>query len=232
MKNIINKIKFFIKVYVLGFIGFIVTYLINKTIRWEVIYEDNNVKENFPRRGVAAFWHAHQLVMAPITNKAFIKKNHIKAYVLISKHSDGRLIANVMKYYGLGSVAGSTSTNAKGASLTLLKKLENDNTLIGITPDGPKGPKNVAKLGAVQLASLSNTPIILIAYDFKDKWTFNSWDKMFLPKPFTKGVLVIGKLLHIPQNLTDEQKEIERKRFEDELNKICDIATKKIATYE
>ena len=49
MKNIINKIKFFIKVYVLGFIGFIVTYLINKTIRWEVIYEDNNVKENFPR---------------------------------------------------------------------------------------------------------------------------------------------------------------------------------------
>ena len=137
-----------------------------------------------------------------------------------------------MKYYGLGSVAGSTSTNAKGASLTLLKKLENDNTLIGITPDGPKGPKNVAKLGAVQLASLSNTPIILIAYDFKDKWTFNSWDKMFLPKPFTKGVLVIGKLLHIPQNLTDEQKEIERKRFEDELNKICDIATKKIGTYE
>ena len=45
--------------------------------RGAYLKKDNNVIENFPRRGVATFWHAHQLVMAPITNKAFIKKNHI-----------------------------------------------------------------------------------------------------------------------------------------------------------
>lgn len=229
MKSIINKLKFFIKVYVLGFIGFIITYLIFKTIKWEIIYESDDLKDNFPKRGVATFWHAHQLVMAPITNKAFLKRNHIKAYVLISKHSDGRLIANVMNYYGLGSVAGSTSANAKGATLALLKKLEKDNTFIAITPDGPKGPRNVAKLGAVLLSSLSNTPILLMAYDFKDKWTFNSWDKMFLPKPFTKGVFVVGKLANIPQNLSDEQKEVERKKFEDALNRISNIATEKLS---
>ena len=229
MKNIINKIKFFIKVYVLGFIGFIITYLIYKTIKWEIIYEDEKLKGNMPRKGIVTFWHAHQLLIAPMAKKVSYRNKNAKGYVLISKHSDGRLIANVMKYYRIDSVAGSTSANAKGASLALLKKLEKDDSYIAITPDGPKGPKNVAKHGATLLSSLSGVPIITLAYDFKNKWTFNSWDKMFLAKPFTKGVIVVGNLIYVPQNLTEEQKEEERIKFQNELNRISEIATKKIS---
>lgn len=225
MKRLCENLKKFLKIYILGFLGYIVTYLIYKSIKWKIVFEDDKVYDNFPDKGVVVFWHAHQLLMAPIAKKIVFKKKGAKAYVLISKHSDGRLIANVMKYYGIDSVAGSSSANSKGASLSLLKKLEIDNSYIAITPDGPKGPNMVAKLGAATLASLSKSPIIPFSYDFKDKWTFKSWDKMFLPKPFTNGTLVIGRLIYVKENLSDDERECYRKQVEDELNRICKVAT-------
>lgn len=218
--------KKFFKIYIPGFLGFILTYLIYKTIKWNVVYLDD--KEKFPSRAVATFWHSNLLLMAPIAAKCVLEPTRSKATVLISRYNDGRIIANVIKYYKMDSVAGSSSRNAKGASKSLLKKLENEKTIAVITPDGPKGPKETAKTGAVVLASLSKTPIIPIAVDFKDKWVFGSWDKMFLAKPFTKGAFVVGRYITVKENLSDKEREEARKELEFELNKTCNVAKRSV----
>ncbi len=223
IKTFTNKIKSFFKVHVLAFLGFVIIFIVNKTIRWHVTFLDGG--KIFPKKGVIIFWHAHQLLMAPITKKSFFHdRKNVKISVLISQHSDGRLIANVMKYFNYGSVAGSSTKNSRASSLKLLKDLKEEDAYIGITPDGPKGPACKMKMGAITLASLSNMPIIPIGYDFKRKWVFNSWDKMFFPKPFSKGVLIIGKPIYIKENLTDEEAENYRKLVEDELNNIFNMA--------
>ncbi len=223
LNNYIKKIKSFFKIYVLSFLGFIVIFIVNKTIRWNAKFLDG--KDKFPKKGVIVFWHAHQLLMAPISKKIFFKgRKNIKISVLISQHSDGRLIAMVMKYFKYGSVAGSSTNNSRASSLKLLKNLKEDNSYIGITPDGPKGPRCKMKMGAITLASLSNMPIVPVAYDFEKKWIFNSWDKMFFPKLFSKGNLIVGKVFYLKENLTEEELEKYKDLVENELNNISKMA--------
>ena len=61
-----------------------------------------------------------------------------------------------------------------------------------ITPDGPRGPRRVAAPGVAQLAALSGMPVLPCAAQTSRRWTLRSWDRMVLPLPFGRGVIVCG----------------------------------------
>ncbi len=83
----------------------------------------------------------------------------------------------------------------------MLGKLKGGNH-IAITPDGPKGPAEEAKFGAVKLASMSGAKIIPVAFNASSKWTLGSWDAMFIPKPFSNTVLLMGESYSVKSNLS------------------------------
>jgi lysophospholipid acyltransferase (LPLAT)-like uncharacterized protein len=113
-------------------------------------------------------------------------------YILISRHSDGRLIAEAIKWFGIESVAGSSSKGGREAVTTLLSVAEQGHHL-GITPDGPRGPVHECKFGVVALSQKAQLDIVPVAYSVDRKWKLRSWDGMIVPKPFARATLVLGE---------------------------------------
>ncbi len=105
---------------------------------------------------ITAFWHAQQL-MIPFGYRG------PGAHVLISQHGDGEIIARIITRFGHGAVRGS-STRGGANALRALIKLARSGQDVAVTPDGPKGPRHIAKLGVIQLAKASGLPIVPIAF--------------------------------------------------------------------
>ena len=105
------------------------------------------------------------------------------AKVLISNHFDGELISKTIRYFGLGTLAGSTTRNAARVLIQAIKTLK-EGYDIGITPDGPKGPRHEVSDGIVVMAQKTGAKIVLVEIKPTSYWKLNSWDRFIIPKPF------------------------------------------------
>jgi len=132
---------------------------------------------------IFAFWHA-DLLMQPYLYYQF---RHVpKAKVLISEHFDGQIIARIMTFFKLGTIHGSTTRGGAKVLIQGLKSLS-DGYDIGITPDGPKGPRYEVSDGIIVMAQKRHTKVIVFHCRPSKYWQLSSWDRFVIPKPF--GVL-------------------------------------------
>lgn len=113
------------------------------------------------QRLIIAFWHGRQLMM-PLAYRG------TEAHILISQHRDGELIHRIVSRFGFRSVRGST-TRGGAAALRELIRLGRSGADLVITPDGPKGPRQVAQLGVVQLARATGLPIVPLTFSCSKK---------------------------------------------------------------
>lgn len=157
---------------------------------------------------IVAFWHGQQLMMI----EAFRRFNTLvpvkrNIHVLSSMHSDGQMIGRASRSFGLKTINGSSTRRGGLALLELMRVLERGDD-IAITPDGPKGPTGSAKVGIVDLARKTQSLIVPIACAASNGWYANSWDRMCLPKPFSKVTIKIGKAISVDQTMSDDDIEI------------------------
>lgn len=131
---------------------------------------------------VILFWHG-RLALMPFAFKHFKHKDK-KAYVMISRHKDGELIARNIKFFGINSIRGSSSKGSASVLKQAFKVIDQNDDIL-ITPDGPRGPFRSIADGAVLIAQKKNVPVLLLNYEASAFWQFSSWDKMILPKPFS-----------------------------------------------
>ena len=123
--------------------------------------------------------------------------------IMISRSFDGELIARVAKRLGYVPVRGSSSRGGAGALLGFHDELEKSASVV-FTADGPRGPRYVAKAGAVLLARNSEVPIVAFHVAIKDAWIMRSWDGLMIPKPFSRGVVRAAAPLFVPRDCGDE----------------------------
>ncbi len=211
------KIKEFLMLNIMPFAIKLVLYPVGATLR---ISEHGNAAfspRTRPKEGVIyAFWHSRI-----ITAVFYFRKRAIN--VLVSMGRDGEFIARVIEKFGFQSTRGSTSKEGFRAFLGLKKVLKAGN-FVAITPDGPRGPKQTAQLGAVYLAKVSGFPVTPFSFDSRKKWVLNSWDNFIIPKPFSKGVFVWGKEIYVPKDADDKMLEEKRLELETELNRLTEEA--------
>jgi len=119
--------------------------------------------------------------MLPYLYKYYRKVPHAK--VLISPHFDGELISRTIKYFGLGTLAGSSDKSAARVLIQAIKTIK-EGYDIGITPDGPKGPRHEVADGIIVMAQKTGAKIVLVEIKPTKFWQLNSWDKFVIPKPF------------------------------------------------
>ena len=129
---------------------------------------------------IFACWHG-ELLMLPYLYFHFRKIPHAK--VLISPHFDGKLISKTIKYFGLETIAGSSNKNAARVLIQAMKSIKAGYD-IGITPDGPKGPRHEVADGIIVMAQKTKAKVVLIRIKPTKFWQFSSWDKFIIPKPF------------------------------------------------
>lgn len=167
--------------------------------RWRI--ENAHIPETFWDQGkpfILSFWHGRLLMMMKIWRRG------MPIHMLISHHRDGLLIARTSAHFGISTIAGSSTRGGSGALRALLKMLKSGGC-VGITPDGPKGPRMHAADGVIALAKLSGCPILPATYAASPRRLLNSWDRFLVPKPFGKGVFIWGEPIHVPRDASDEQ---------------------------
>lgn len=128
-------------------------------------------------------WHNRLFLAAEIHRRY---RSHRPAYALISASRDGALLAAFFSMVGgLRAVRGSSSKLGREAASALVE-VQRAGHDIGITPDGPRGPCYALKPGAVIVPRRTGSPLLLIGGEFTSAWRLKSWDRFYLPKPFSR----------------------------------------------
>jgi lysophospholipid acyltransferase (LPLAT)-like uncharacterized protein len=173
-------------------------HVVARTTRWQV--EDAGAIAAFASGPpcIVVFWH-ETLPTMPIL---WLRKTAISArkpaVVLASRHRDGQLIGKAVKRFGIDQVAASSSRGGAAGLRALLAALA-AGADVGLTPDGPRGPRRAAAPGVAQLAALSGALVLPCAAVTAWGAEFNSWDKMRFPLPFGRGRLVCAAPIPVPR---------------------------------
>ncbi|MES2252513.1 MAG: lysophospholipid acyltransferase family protein [Pseudomonadota bacterium] len=193
-KNLKKILKSTLTQNILAHLGYGYLWFVFKTTRWSYIgveHIDSAIENKRPF--IAAFWHG-RLAMTP-----FLWRWKSPFYMLLSEHSDGLFIAKIVRHQNIRSIYGSRTRNGARAAIACVKELKTG-SCIGITPDGPKGPRHEIAEGLIHIARLANAPIIPISYALTHSRFLKTWDRFLIPLPFGKGVYVIGSSICISQN--------------------------------
>ncbi len=141
---------------------------------------------------VIILWH-NRLFLAASVFRRFRK--HRGVCGLVSASRDGAWLAAFFSLMGLGSVRGSSNQRTLESSRELMKALQSGKD-IGLTPDGPRGPRYSFKKGAVRVALKSGAPIMLISGRLGRSWRLHSWDRFYLPVPFSRAEMKVRYFPH------------------------------------
>lgn len=162
-----------------------------------------------PENGILIFWHRHIFAVIAYLLR-FSKTSSITA--LVSGSKDGKMLQSVLKAFHFNVVEGSSSEGGFSSLLHLERSLKADQTIL-ITPDGPKGPPEIIKPGALHVARYSEKPLIAIHVKYSSHWQLKSWDRAVLPIPFSRCEMIFSD----PLTLRRESSEIEMTELQNKL---------------
>jgi lysophospholipid acyltransferase (LPLAT)-like uncharacterized protein len=174
-----------------------------RTTRWRLAGEEHFAPHRDGQPAVAAFWHERLPMMVMLWRMAAASAAGRRAgtgmRILVSAHRDGQLVGAALRRFGVGVVLGSTTRGGAAGVRRVLALIAAGNHL-AITPDGPRGPARVAALGVAQIAALSGAPVLPCAAQTTRRLVLNSWDRMVIPRPFGRGVIVCGPTIAVPRH--------------------------------
>ncbi len=165
---------------------------------------------------ILCFWH-NRLLMMPFAWNPPAGARDAPINMLISAHQDGRLISRTVGHFGISTIAGSDNRNTTSAMRALVRAVRGGQC-IGITPDSPPGPRMRAKNGVAVLARLAGVPVIPASYSCTRRRVLGTWDRLVVPLPFSRGVFLWGKPIHVAADADEKDIEHARQEIEDALN--------------
>jgi hypothetical protein len=165
---------------------------------------------------IFTFWHGRLLMMPfawpgrPVT-------------VLVSRHADGEMIGRIVRPFGIRSVRGSSYRGAHGGLRAMLRAYQ-EGSHLAIAPDGPRGPRERAQLGVIELARRTGARLVPIGFGASRGWFLPTWDRFFVPCPFARGTFVFGEALFVPPGTDRAAVEAARAELERRLNAVTAAA--------
>ena len=197
----------------LGFVFYVFTNLIGKTVRFQI--EGWEILEKVERDGkipILAFWH----------NRIFLATYYFRfrgIIVMSSQSFDSEYVARFIQRFGFGIVKGSSTRGGVGGLIEMIRLMKKGFPT-GFSVDGPKGPVYQAKTGTLLLAKKTGNPVLPFSVEAENYWTIKSWDKLQIPKPFTRSKIFIAEPIDVSKNADDSEmknKHLELQKKLDEL---------------
>ncbi|MGP1274534.1 MAG: lysophospholipid acyltransferase family protein [Caulobacterales bacterium] len=196
--------------------------LVQHTTRWEVRRADAMRAIAAEGKGaIGAFWHGRLLMSI-----ALWPKRTQQTAILVSRSVDGDIIARAAAHHKVLGIRGSTRKRRRDGSLddkgamsayrAMVRHLEEDGVM-AITPDGPKGPRMRVTPGAIRLAEATGVPILAVTWSIRARKVFNSWDRFVLPFPFSRGVIIWSEPYFLPEKASAQDREAARLWLEETL---------------
>ena len=171
--------------------------LVGLTARFAVTgWENHDKAEAGGGLPIYVFWHDR------IFLTTYWWRNR-RIVVMTSRSFDGEYIARFIQRFGYGAVRGSSTRGGLGAVIGMARLMRAGCTT-AFTIDGPKGPRYVAKMGAVLLAKKTGQPIVPVTMALKRFWILPSWDLLQIPKPFTRARVYVAPPIYVPADAGEE----------------------------
>lgn len=172
-----------------------------RTIDCRVAHYDRTMDPILPEFSepiIGVFWHEYIALPVGVWSGG-------RVTMLVSQHRDAEWLNQAAERLGFSVVRGSTRRGGSKAILQL-RQLCKTNSL-GITPDGPQGPRRQMSLGPIFLASLFGMPVVPIGAGFRRPWRANTWDQFALGRPFSRARLICGPKIYVPKRLNRDDME-------------------------
>jgi lysophospholipid acyltransferase (LPLAT)-like uncharacterized protein len=190
---------------------YILIKLIGYTLRYEVDGEDPRPRiREAGQTPIFAIWHNR--IFASIY---FMRGDGI--VVLTSKSFDGEYIARFLTKFGFGSVRGSSSRGGVRGMVEMIRLIR-AGLPMAFTVDGPRGPRYEAKSGPVVLAKKTGNPILSFVVECERFWQVKSWDRLQIPKPFSRARVFYAEPVSVPEDADDDVIEEKRSELQAKLN--------------
>ena len=183
---------------ILGLLGFLYIYFVGITS--QIKHKNASIPEYFWKNNkpfILAFWHGQLLMIKFSWNK------NKKLNILASGHSDGQFGGIIAKHLGLNHIT--ISKEKKKINIRPIFELLKKNNYIGITPDGPRGPKEKVSDGIIKIAKTSKIPIIPVGYWSSKSFSLNSWDSFLITYPFSRSIFTWSEPILIPHNIEGDE---------------------------
>ena len=190
--------------------------LLGPTLRVSVSQEDGAPETLGQRPLIASFWHAGQIPATYLFRDFGIR-------VMSSNSYDGEYMGRIIRKFGFVAVKGSSSRNAVRALLGLRRALDEGWT-VAFTLDGPRGPRYTVKPGPVSLGRASGVPLAMFHIACDKAWVLDTWDRLIIPRPFSRTLIRLGKMIHVPTDATDEDIERHTGELQASLDRVREFA--------
>ncbi len=145
--------------------------------------------------------------------------------ILVSQSRDGEIIARVVERLGFACVRGSSTRGGREALVEMCRRGRAGFDL-GITPDGPRGPRGSVSPGAIVISQREGVPVVPIAVGADRAWRLKSWDRFLVPKPGAHVSVVYGAPHRIPERSDEESVGNECRRLERVMAETEDLANR------
>ncbi len=205
----------------LGWLVWLYVAVLTRTLRWRI--EDPATVEELvasPRGAMLLFWHGR---LGPaMACVPFLREKPRR--VLISLSRDGGFITTAARLLRVPAIRGSAArTGGRGAKggLTAMRQGHRfiaEGGILLITPDGPRGPREVIPVGPVHLASLSGCPVYLLGLAAKPALTLDTWDAARAPLPFARACVALEGPLTAPGGLAADDAEAIRREWQSRMD--------------
>jgi lysophospholipid acyltransferase (LPLAT)-like uncharacterized protein len=160
---------------------------------------------------IGAMWHS-QLIYLLYALRRY------PAAIMVSGSADGEWVARALAIWGQHPVRGSKFKGGSAAIREIARLVNKEGVNAGIIADGSRGPACRAQIGAIVLARTTGRPIVPIAAAARPAYYFSSWDRLFLPLPFSRVSVVFGQPFLVPKDAKGRMIEPYRNRLQQELN--------------
>jgi lysophospholipid acyltransferase (LPLAT)-like uncharacterized protein len=198
---------------------------LGKTIRFDTSHKSDNYHDGWKSMEqfttdkplcIAVFWHDRIL----LTTYFWRFSNYA---AMVSESFDGEYIARISQRFGHGMARGSSTRGGTKALRIMKNLLKKEKFSLTLTIDGPKGPRYKVKSGAILLAKITGVPIVPILIQPKKFWTVNSWDKLQIPKPFTKAKVFVAEPIFVSKASDKNDLETKRQEVQIKLDELVEI---------
>ena len=150
-------------------------------------------------RIVLSFYHRRLVLMPqayPFRRRSSTGERRGVA-ILSSDSKDGERSAATWRWFGIHAVRGTAGDRGAQALVRMIQAVRQDWDL-GITVDGPRGPRQEVKPGVLAVSRKTGAWIVPVCVGYARAWTLRTWDAMLVPKPFTDVVVRYGTPFQVP----------------------------------
>lgn len=163
-------------------------YLLLATCRWR-IHNLSAFHTAATRPCLLVLWHDRLLLTAPLLCRY---APHLSYVAVVSGSREGDLLATLAASYPQGRALSIPSECRPVALKAIIETLQQRRDVVIVTPDGPRGPRHHLKPGVALAALRSDATVIPVTWRASRSWELPTWDRLALPKPFSKIDVFFG----------------------------------------